>query len=835
MATTERPLSPGTGQRPQQNYQDPQNNLFRVDSQDLIGMRKAAILLLSLGFSVIPTNADKTPALPSWKQYQKQPMGTETARKVFRNGHRLALVAGAVSGNLECLDFDKPDLFKPFINTLKSINRELAAKLVKRQTPSGGYHLIYRCQSPVNGNQKLAMSGNNKETWIETRGEGGYFLTTPSPGYNILEHSLKETPLLTAEEVETLRSLARSFTEKLAPIRHEKSTVVTGERPGDDYNNKADESAWRNLLEPLGWSFTGKVTHGGKHLTRPGKNKGTSATLKNGCLYVFSSNAGIPLGPHDAFSAYTHLNYHGDFAEAAKELKHLGYGTHSQSTNACKDTPAECPEPIPLPDALAPVADFDFDLLPATLRPWAEDIYERIQCAPDYVGVTIMTALGAVLGRKIGMRPQAQTDWTETTNQWGLIIGRPGVLKSPAMEAALSPLKRMAFLAADVFKEAQLEFSSAEILAKLNLEEQKRKARKTVKKGDEAEALRLLTIEQPESPLKRRYITNDTTVAALGELHRQNPNGLLVYRDEIVSLLRNLDQEENSEARGFYLTGWNGNSPYTIDRIGRGFDLHIPAVCLSMLGSTQPARVSGYIKQALHGGAGDDGLIQRFGLLVWPDNGSWKDVDRWPDNKARQKANEIFDYLDDLKPLDVGALQDTDFDGEPEGIPFLRFADEALEIFREWRINLEIRLRNGELHPAFESHLAKYRKLVPGLALKLHLANMGNGSVTKIPLLQSLAWAEYLETHAARAYKSVTMPDVATAKAIQQRIWKGDLKSPFTSREVWRPGWAGLSDSKQVAEGLALLIDYDWLTSETLQTGGRPKTLYMVNPKAVKS
>jgi hypothetical protein len=49
-----------------------------------------------------------------------------------------------------------------------------------------------------------------------------------------------------------------------------------------------------------------------------------------------------------------------------------------------------------------------------------------------------------------------------------------------------------------------------------------------------------------------------------------------------------------------------------------------------MLGSTQPGRISEYLLQAIRGGRGDDGLIQRFGLLVWPDiSGEWKHVDRW--------------------------------------------------------------------------------------------------------------------------------------------------------------------------------------------------------------
>ena len=371
---TERPLSPGTGQRSQENNQYVQNTLSNINGQGRINVKNAAIQLLSLGYSVIPTNVDKTPAIPSWKQYQKQAMCADTARQVFCNECSLAIVAGTVSGNLECLDFDKPELYRPFLDTLEDIDQELAASLVKRQTPSGGFHLIYRCNGLVTGNQKLAMSVDGKDTWIETRGEGGYFLTTPSPGYDLLEHSLKNTPVISLEEKERLHSLAQSFSEKQEPPRHKKTITATWERPGDDFNNKTDESLWRNLLESEGWNFTGRVTSGGEHLTRPGKSKGTSATLKNGCLYVFSSNAGLPLGPHNAFSLYAHLKHQGNFTEAAKELVSQGYGSNRLKTVDDK----EWPEPTPLPEALPPVAAYDFALLPETLRPWAEDICDRI-------------------------------------------------------------------------------------------------------------------------------------------------------------------------------------------------------------------------------------------------------------------------------------------------------------------------------------------------------------------------------------------------------------------------------------------------------------------------
>ena len=66
------------------------------------------------------------------------------------------------------------------------------------------------------------------------------------------------------------------------------------------------------------------------------------------------------------------------------------------------------PEPKPLPNGLAPVEPFSSDFLPDALAPWVEDIANRLQCPPDYVAVAALTSLGAVIGRRIAVKPQAR-------------------------------------------------------------------------------------------------------------------------------------------------------------------------------------------------------------------------------------------------------------------------------------------------------------------------------------------------------------------------------------------------------------------------------------------
>lgn len=479
-------------------------------------------------------------------------------------------------------------------------------------------------------------------------------------------------------------------------------------------------------------------------------------------------------------------------------------------------------DPIPLPAAPMPMA-FDMDLMPEALRPWIDDIADRLQCPPDLLSVPSVVGAGAILGRKFGIRPQENSDWTELPNLWGLQIGRPGSMKSPAQSQALTPVKRLQARARDNHAASLQAFAKLKEQHGLREKAAKKAAAKALEKNAAAE---IDLPEEPEPPTLRRYIANDSNIASLGELLRQNPNGILVERDELVGLLRGLDQEDRAEERAFYLTGWNGRDSYTFDRIMRGLDLHVPAVTLSVIGGAQPGRIADYLRHAVKGTSGDDGLMQRFSLLTWPDHrGAWRDVDRWPDTRYRTRAFDAFERLDRIQADDVQAERD-----QFDPLPYLRFAPGGLAAFREWRAELEGRLHGDELHPAMASHLSKYRKAIPALALIFHLVDGGAGPVSEAATIRALAWSEYLESHAVRAYASVTTTAATAARLILKRL--PELPDPFTPREIYRNGWSGLSERETVRESLEMLTDHRYLFAETIDTGGRPSLVYRINPRA---
>lgn len=484
--------------------------------------------------------------------------------------------------------------------------------------------------------------------------------------------------------------------------------------------------------------------------------------------------------------------------------------------------------PEPLPKGLPPVAPFDLALLPATLRPWISDIAERMQCPPDFPAVGAMVALGTVVGRQCGIRPKQQDDWTVIANLWGGVIGRPSLLKTPALQEPLKRVEALEARARDAHQAAEREHAAELLLAEAGVKGAKGRIAKALKDGDTtlARALALEAGETPAAPVRRRYLTQDATVEKIGELLRDNPRGLLVYRDELVGFLRTLEKEGREGSRAFYLEAWNGTGSFTYDRIGRG-TVEMPAACVSIIGAIQPGPLADYLRDAIAGGAGDDGLMQRFQLAVWPDAPhTWRNVDRWPDTDARRTARGVFERLDQIDPPSIGAQQD-----EGDTVPWMRFAPDAQEEFDAWRAALEARLRSGELHPALEAHLAKYRSLAPSLALLIHLADApACGPVPAPALLRALAWCEYLETHARRIYAPALAPDLDSAAELARRL--PTLPHPFTARDVYRNCWR-LLDPDGTRRAIEVLLDHGHIRLQEDPTPpgrGRPSPRYRIHP-----
>lgn len=479
--------------------------------------------------------------------------------------------------------------------------------------------------------------------------------------------------------------------------------------------------------------------------------------------------------------------------------------------------------PIELPNTLPAVPPFNPSLLPEKLRPWVMDIANRMQCPADFPAVGALVAASSLIGARAVIQPKEHDDWRVVPNMWGLICGRPGTMKSPALAEVLKPLHRLETDQYERWVAARNAWLLDSKLTVLQSADNEKKAKNLVGKDPAAARALLQAVEVPPEPTLRRHIVNDATFEKLGELMLANPWGVLSYRDELHGLLTMMDKPGQEGARAFYLQGYDGDKDYTFDRIGRG-TVRIKRVCLAMLGGIQPGRVQEYVRGAVSGGRADDGLLQRFGLAVWPDTkGQFRNVDQLPDIAAREDAWRIYERLADL---------DHDPNDEPE---IWRFSPEAQLLFNEWRVDLEQELLRGDLHPALESHLAKYRKLIPALALIFaKIDTPGSGLVIgQAELLRAIAWGVHLRGHATRLYAAAATPETAGAALLLKKILAGQLGTTFTPRQVAQKCWTGMATPDVVNKALEVLVEYEWLQREVRRTGGRPSECYLVNPAAL--
>jgi hypothetical protein len=285
------------------------------------------------GLQLIPINDKKIPLVKNWQN--------STEAHNFDNAYGVGLVCGAISGNVEGLDFDLKydltgDLFDRYKRAVKKINPDILPKLVVQKTTSGGFHCLYKC-SVIEGNKKLAqryateeeqLLGDKIKVLIETRGEGGYLAIYPTPGYELIYGSFDNIQEITPEEREVLISTAIEFNEVIKEFKPivKPTKVGKGTSPFEDYDDRGDVIS---LLQSHGWKVI-EQTSSKTIFLRPGQTTASHSgnfNHDNRWFSVFSTstifNAQEGYRP---YAVYAMLECNGDFSEASKKLYDEGYG-----------------------------------------------------------------------------------------------------------------------------------------------------------------------------------------------------------------------------------------------------------------------------------------------------------------------------------------------------------------------------------------------------------------------------------------------------------------------------------------------------------------------------
>lgn len=326
-----------------------------------------------------------------------------------------------------------------------------------------------------------------------------------------------------------------------------------------------------------------------------------------------------------------------------------------------------------------------------------------------------------------------------------------------------------------------------------------------------------------------RKVTNDATIEKLVELLQENPNGLLIHRDELRGLFLSWEKDGHEGDRAFMLEGWSGDGSFTTDRISRGTN-HVDGMCLSLVGTIQPGPLAQYVARALRGGD-DDGMLQRMQLSVFPDVGTtYVDLDRAPDKLARERVGAIYQRLSRIELAELQAQMD------PRG-PYLRFEPAAADLATAFREECVRQSLSETEMPAMRAHLSKFRKLHPALSLIFHLltcADVGWGGPISVEAAELAAWwCRFLAEHMRRICWLGLSQEETPVNLLAARIQADALGDRFTARDVRIKGWHGLKEQADVSRAINELVERNWLRLVERLPGqvGRTPNRYLVNPR----
>lgn len=378
------------------------------------GAENIALPWFDSGCSVIPVRTDgtKRPQV-KWDKYQTmRPLASEvrTWWGAIPAGSKvpgIAVICGKVSGNLEMLELEgratNEDSLRRIENEceLRGVN-DLWTSLLRdgyaEWTPAGGVHLLYRLgDHDVPGNTKLANNVNG-ECLAETRGEGGYVIVAPTPGYchpsgepwQVAAGRPGNIPTITWSQRQSICNAVTVALDETPPApppppRRELLLTPDRTRPGDDFNVRASwEDSW---FTGQGWRVDHRGANNEIMWRRPGKQAGEGHSASTGYagdadrLYVWSTSAGLPTEqPLTKFFVFAHYHHNGDFAAAARDLANQGYGeqrslpSRTPPLAIAANTQAIPPGGVPTPEVVSASTDASRSIGTIAIVPGGRDV-----------------------------------------------------------------------------------------------------------------------------------------------------------------------------------------------------------------------------------------------------------------------------------------------------------------------------------------------------------------------------------------------------------------------------------------------------------------------------
>lgn len=452
----------------------------------------------------------------------------------------------------------------------------------------------------------------------------------------------------------------------------------------------------------------------------------------------------------------------------------------------------------------------------------------------DYCWAVFMGAVGSMLAKKIRLVIEDGDSNGLAPNLWVSLVGEPGSGKSPVIARFIRLLAKFI-----VDPKNSQDAKYAAILNNAIAQAIATEVRTYVKKS--ADDSKLIRAQSIEKDINSKYkveksesegrtgaiaITTDTTVAGLTELLQFDKVSVVLIADELKSLLHTLGSKEHTKLRAQLLQAESSNSIMMVTRANQSSKSSDNAT-ISVLSGIQPDALAPFISAAFKGDSSNDGLLNRFQLLV-------KNVTTIENHKPINSI-QVKKYL--VTFFSTVFNQSFELTAKKQGqYSVVAFSNEAKQLFIKWKVHNTNNVQSAP-NKLLSSHYSKYVGLLARLSLVYQVIknfDPKNQSIKQFDLVDveavnfAIKSVEYLRSHAQSIFSAEENLLHIESEFVMKRLISTGVND-FTVSELSQKDWRYIKrDPDKVLKILHYLENFGLVRAKEEVR----KTVWQVNPVA---
>ena len=408
------------------------------------------------------------------------------------------------------------------------------------------------------------------------------------------------------------------------------------------------------------------------------------------------------------------------------------------------------------------VISFPLEIFPKAIRDIIEAFEEYENYNVDFTAASFLTVFAAAMGNTWSVR--FMTGWVSRPIIYMVLVGSPSCGKTPPLQQAVAPLLKLD--------------GEYDMIYCKEMETYRQWERMSAKQREKHSLP-----EEMKMPQRKCHVVVDSTVEALIGALRDNPRGVLIYKDEIDSLLSNFNRYNGSD-EGYFLSLFSG-TPFKYSRKSSNEHIFLSNPYCSIIGSTQPGRLG----EQFGGKRMMNGFSSRF-LKVYPE------IDEMPSWNDTAMPDRVLEEWERIIRKVVAATPSTDQEGKATSIELLFSQESKLRII-QWKDEVNNKVYAETDSDAVRALCGKLETYLVRFCLVIQIMHCicGESGMDKIePGTAELAirLTEYF-----RNMESRIAPEIETG-ILDNRFTEllGNLRDSFTTAEAVREALQlGISES----------------------------------------